>query len=207
MREKRKKSIFIFLITVILLISMLATSIVNAGESLSENYVLDNAGVLSNYEIDLIDTIGKELERNGVKLIAVIQKELGDKDANSIIKNQFFKWYGQLNSNDIKLVVINYYISENKLFVFDDEQNYISPQYILKLQSDMKLYLNHNDLESGVYYLYSAIADNIAEKLNVKLKTSDSTLKYSRFILFKSLPAFFGGLIIIVLAFSFRRKK
>lgn len=206
MRRKREKQILIFLIAIVLIISTLTTSMVYANENLPENYIIDNAGVLSNYEIDLINTVGKELEMNGIKLIAVIERELGDKNANNIVKNQFFKWYGQIN-NDVKLVVMNYYIDKNKIVVFDDGQNFISSQYLSKLQNNMKLYQDNKDLESGAYYLYSAIADNIAEKLNVKLETSDSTLKYNRFILFKSLPALFAVLIVVVLVFSFRRKK
>lgn len=206
MKKKREKQIIIFLIAIILILSTLATSIVYASENLPENYIIDNAGVLSNYEIDLIDTVGKELEINGVKLIAVMERKLGDRNANSIIKNQFFKWYGQISDN-MKLVVINYYIDENKVFVFDDGQNYISSQYLLKLQNNMKLYQDNKDIESGVYYLYSAVADNIAERLDVKLETSNSTLKYNKFILFQSLPALFAVLIVIVLVFSFRKKK
>jgi hypothetical protein len=71
----------------------------------------------------------------------------------------------------------------------------------------MKLYQDNKDMESGVYYLYSAVADNIAERLNVKLETSNSTLKYNKFVLFQSLPALFAVLIVIVLVFSFRKKK
>lgn len=207
MKMKREKRIFIFLIAIILILSTLASSVVYATENLPENYIIDNVGVLSNYEIDLIDTVGKELERNGVKLITVIERKLGDKNANSIVKNQFFKWYGQINNNDIKLAVMNYYIDENKVFVFDDGQNYVSSQYLLKIQSNMKLYQDNKDMESGVYYLYSAVADNIAERLNVKLETSNSTLKYNKFVLFQSLPALFAVLIVIVLVFSFRKKK
>lgn len=207
MREKKEKRIFVFLIAFILVLNTLTTCIVYANENLPENYIIDNAQVLSNYEIDLIDTVGKELERNGVKLIAVIEKSSKDKDINNIIKNQFFKWYGQISNSDTKLVVMNYYIDKNKILVFDDGQNYVSSQYLSKLQSNMKLYQDHNDLESGSYYLYSAIADNIARQLGVNLETSDSTLKYNKFILFDSLPALFAVLIVIVLAFSFRKRK
>ncbi len=207
MREKKEKRIFIFLIAFILVLNTLTTCIVYANENLPENYIIDNAQVLSNYEIDLIDTVGKELERNGVKLIAVIEKSSENKDINNIIKSQFFKWYGQISNSDTKLVVMNYYIDKNKILVFDDGQNYVSSQYLLKLQSNMKLYQDHNDLESGSYYLYSAIADNIARQLGVNLETSDSTLKYNKFILFNSLPALFAVLIGIVLAFSFRKRK
>jgi len=206
MREKKEKRIFVFLIAFILVLNTL-TSIVYANENLPENYIIDNAKVLSNYEIDLIDTVGKELERNGVKLIAVIEKSSQDKDINNIIKSQFFKWYGPISNSDTKLVVMNYYIDKNKILVFDDGQNYVSSQYLSKLQSNMKLYQDHNDLESGSYYLYSAIADNIARQLGVNLETSDSTLKYNKFILFDSLPALFAVLIVIVLAFSFRKRK
>lgn len=207
MREKKEKRIFVFLIAFILVLNTLTTCIVYANENLFENYIIDNAQVLSNYEIDLIDTVGKELERNGVKLIAVIEKSSEDKDINNIIKSQFFKWYGQISNSDTKLVVMNYYIDKNKILVFDDGQNYVSSQYLSKLQSNMKLYQDHNDLESGSYYLYSAIADNIARQLGVNLETSDSTLKYNKFILFDSLPALFAVLIVIVLAFSFRKRK
>jgi uncharacterized membrane protein YgcG len=207
MREKKEKRIFVFLIAFILVLNTLTTCIVYANENLPENYIIDNAQVLSNYEIDLIDTVGKELERNGVKLIAVIEKSSEDKDINNIIKSQFFKWYGQISNSDTKLVVMNYYIDKNKILVFDDGQNYVSSQYLSKLQSNMKLYQDHNDLESGSYYLYSAIADNIARQLGVNLETSDSTLKYNKFILFDSLPALFAVLIVIVLAFSFRKRK
>lgn len=207
MREKKENRIFVFLIVFILVLNTLTTCIVYANENLPENYIIDNAQVLSNYEIDLIDTVGKELERNGVKLIAVIEKSSEDKDINNIIKSQFFKWYGQISNSDTKLVVMNYYIDKNKILVFDDGQNYVSSQYLSKLQSNMKLYQNHNDLESGSYYLYSAIADNIARQLGVNLETSDSTLKYNKFILFDSLPALFAVLIVIVLAFSFRKRK
>lgn len=207
MREKKENRIFVFLIAFILVLNTLTTCIVYANENLPENYIIDNAQVLSNYEIDLIDTVGKELERNGVKLIAVIEKSSEDKDINNIIKSQFFKWYGQISNSDTKLVVMNYYIDKNKILVFDDGQNYVSSQYLSKLQSNMKLYQDHNDLESGSYYLYSAIADNIARQLGVNLETSDSTLKYNKFILFDSLPALFAVLIVIVLAFSFRKRK
>lgn len=207
MREKKEKRIFVFLIAFILVLNTLTACIVYANENLPENYIIDNAQVLSNYEIDLIDTVGKELERNGVKLIAVIEKSSEDKDINNIIKSQFFKWYGQISNSDTKLVVMNYYIDKNKILVFDDGQNYVSSQYLSKLQSNMKLYQDHNDLESGSYYLYSAIADNIARQLGVNLETSDSTLKYNKFILFDSLPALFAVLIVIVLAFSFRKRK
>lgn len=205
MREKKEKRIFVFLIAFILVLNTL-TCIVYANKNLPENYIIDNAQILSNYEIDLIDTVGKELETNGVKLIAVIETLSEDKDIDNI-KSQFFKWYGQISNSDTKLVVINYYIDKNKILVFDDGQNYVSSQYLSKLQSNMKLYQDHNDLESGSYYLYSAIADNIARQLGVNLETSDSTLKYNKFILFDSLPALFAVLIVIVLVLSFRKRK
>lgn len=208
MKNKREKQIFIFFIATILVLSTLFSSIaVYAAESLPENYIIDNTGVLSNYEIDLIDNVGKELERNGVKLIAVFDTTAEDKDTNSIIKNEFFQWYGQIDSTETKLVVINYYVDENKLLVFDDGKNYISSQYMLKLQNNMQLYQDNDDITSGSYYLYSAVADEIADKLDVKLESSNSNCKYHKFILFQSLPALFAVLIVVILVFSFRKRR
>jgi uncharacterized membrane protein YgcG len=208
MKNKREKQIFIFFIATILVLSTLFNSIaVYAAESLPENYIIDNTGVLSNYEIDLIDNVGKELERNGVKLIAVFDTTAEDKDTNSIIKNEFFQWYGQIDSTETKLVVINYYVDENKLLVFDDGKNYISSQYMLKLQNNMQLYQDNDDITSGSYYLYSAVADEIADKLDVKLESSNSNCKYHKFILFQSLPALFAVLIVVILVFSFRKRR
>lgn len=208
MKIKKEKQIFIFLITVILILSTLLSSIVvYAAGNLPENYIIDKTGILSNYEIDLINNVGKELERNGVKLIAVFDTTTDNKDINNIVKNQFFQWYGQMDNTETKLVVINYYVDENKLLVFDDGKNYLSSQHVLKMQNSMQLYKNNNDITSGSYYLYSAVADEIADKLNVKLKSSNSDCKYNKFILFQSLPALFATLIVVILVFSFRKRK
>lgn len=207
MREKKEKRIFVFLIAFILVLNTLTTCIVYANENLPENYIIDNAQVLSNYEIDLIDTVGKELERNGVKLIAVFKTTAKDKNIKNIIKNEFFQWYGQIDSTETKLVVINYYIDENKLLVFDDGRNYISSQRMLKMQNNMQLYQDNNDITSGLYYLYSAVADEIADELGIKLESSNSNCKYNKFILFQSLPVLFAILIVVILAFSFRKKR
>jgi len=207
MKHKKTKQIFVSIITIFLILGIFTTSIVTyAAERLPDNYIVDNAGILSKYNIDLIDTVGKELERGGIKLITVVETELGDRNAANIIKNQYFKWYGQMD-NDIKLVVVNYYVNENKIVVFDDGQNYISSSHLLKFQDNMKPYKDNKDIESGMYYLYSVIADSIADKLNIKLETSNSVLKYNKFTWTKSMPALFGTLIILVLIFSFRRKK
>lgn len=208
MKNKREKQIFIFFIATILVLSTLFSSIaVYAAEILPENYIIDNTGILSNYEIDLIDNVGKELERNGVKLIAVFKTTAKDKNIKNIIKNEFFQWYGQIDSTETKLVVINYYVNENKLLVFDDGRNYISSQRMLKMQNNMQLYQDNNDITSGSYYLYSAVADEIADKLDIKLESSNSNCKYNKFILFQSLPVLFAILIVVILVFSFRKKR
>jgi len=211
MKFGKTKRIFVSVLAALLALMMLFTSLVAyAAEDLPSHYIIDNTNTISRYDIDLIDSVGKELESHGIKLITVVERELRNGNANSIIKDQYFKWFGQLNNNNEKhkkLVVVNYYLEDNKLIVFDDKENYISSPTLLKLQGDMELYIKNQDIESGMYYLYSVVADKIADDADVSLESSNSTLKYEKDTWLKSMPALFGSLIVIVLVFSFRRKK
>lgn len=200
------QKILVCTIAIILVIVTLFTSVIYASEILPENYIIDNTNIMSRYYIDLIDNAGKELENNGVKLILVVNKELANNNAYKTIRDQYYQWYGQLK-NGVKLVVVNYYLEENILVVFDENQNYVSSKTILKTQGNLERYKNKADIESGMYYAYSVVAKAVADKLNFTLENIDTTPKYTSSNWFKSMPGILGSLIIITLAFSFRKRK
>lgn len=207
MKSKKTKRLLISIMaTLMVLMVLLSTVVAYASETVPTNYIIDKTGIISKYNIDLIDTVGKELEKNGVKLITVVEKNMVNKNPNSEIRNQYYNWYGQLEDN-VKLVVFGYYHEENVLVVFDDNQNYVSSGAILKTQGSLQRYKDKADLESGMYYAYSVVAEEIADELGFSLETTDTTPKYNTSNWFKSMPGIFGTLIVVVLAFSFRKRK
>jgi len=207
MKSKKTKRLLISIMAALMvLMVLLSTVVAYASETVPTNYIIDKTGIISKYNIDLIDTVGKELEKNGVKLITVVEKNMVNKNPNSEIRNQYYNWYGQLEDN-VKLVVFGYYHEENVLVVFDDNQNYVSSGAILKTQGSLQRYKDKADLESGMYYAYSVVAEEIADELGFSLETTDTTPKYNTSNWFKSMPGIFGTLIVVVLAFSFRKRK
>lgn len=207
MKSKKTKRLLISIMaTLMVLMVLLSTVVAYASETVPTNYIIDKTGIISKYNIDLIDTVGKELEKNGVKLITVVEKNMVNKNPNSEIRNQYYNWYGQLEDN-VNLVVFGYYHEENVLVVFDDNQNYVSSGAILKTQGSLQRYKDKADLESGMYYAYSVVAEEIADELGFSLETTDTTPKYNTSNWFKSMPGIFGTLIVVVLAFSFRKRK
>lgn len=207
MKSKKTKRLLISIMAALMvLMVLLSTVVAYASETVPTNYIIDKTGIISKYNIDLIDTVGKELEKNGVKLITVVEKNMVNKNPNSEIRNQYYNWYGQLEDN-VKLVVFGYYHEENVLVIFDDNQNYVSSGAILKTQGSLQRYKDKADLESGMYYAYSVVAEEIADELGFSLETTDTTPKYNTSNWFKSMPGIFGTLIVVVLAFSFRKRK
>ncbi len=207
MKSKKTKRLLISIMAALMVLMVLLSTVVTyASETVPTNYIIDKTGIISKYNIDLIDTVGKELEKNGVKLITVVEKNMVNKNPNSEIRNQYYNWYGQLEDN-VKLVVFGYYHEENVLVVFDDNQNYVSSGAILKMQGSLQRYKDKADLESGMYYAYSVVAEEIADELGFSLETTDTTPKYNTSNWFKSMPGIFGTLIVVVLAFSFRKRK
>lgn len=207
MKSRKTKRLLISIMAALMALMMLLSTVAAyASETLPTNYIIDKTGIISKYNIDLIDTVGKELEKNGVKLITVVEKNMVNKNPNSEIRNQYYNWYGQLEDN-VKLVVFGYYHEENVLVVFDDNQNYVSSGAILKTQGNLQRYKDKADLESGMYYAYSVVAEEIADELGFSLETTDTTPKYNTSNWFKSMPGIFGTLIVVVLAFSFRKRK
>lgn len=207
MKSKKTKRLLISIMAALMvLMVLLSTVVAYASETVPTNYIIDKTGIISKYNIDLIDTVGKELEKNGVKLITVVEKNMVNKNPNSEIRNQYYNWYGQLEDN-VKLVVFGYYHEENVLVVFDDNQNYVSSGAILKMQGSLQRYKDKADLEFGMYYAYSVVAEEIADELGFSLETTDTTPKYNTSNWFKSMPGIFGTLIVVVLAFSFRKRK
>lgn len=204
--RKTKRLLISIMAALMVLMVLLSTVVAYASETVPTNYIIDKTGIISKYNIDLIDTVGKELEKNGVKLITVVEKNMVNKNPNSEIRNQYYNWYGQLEDN-VKLVVFGYYHEENVLVVFDDNQNYVSSGAILKTQGSLQRYKDKADLESGMYYAYSVVAEEIADELGFSLETTDTTPKYNTSNWFKSMPGIFGTLIVVVLAFSFRKRK
>lgn len=204
--RKTKRLLISIMAALMVLMVLLSTVVAYASETVPTNYIIDKTGIISKYNIDLIDTVGKELENNGVKLITVVEKNMVNKNPNSEIRNQYYNWYGQLEDN-VKLVVFGYYHEENVLVVFDDSQNYVSSGAILKTQGSLQRYKDKADLESGMYYAYSVVAEEIADELGFSLETTDTTPKYNTSNWFKSMPGIFGTLIVVVLAFSFRKRK
>lgn len=204
--RKAKRLLISIMAALMVLMVLLSTVAAYASETVPTNYIIDKTGIISKYNIDLIDTVGKELEKNGVKLITVVEKNMVNKNPNSEIRNQYYNWYGQLEDN-VKLVVFGYYHEENVLVVFDDNQNYVSSGAILKMQGSLQRYKDKADLESGMYYAYSVVAEEIADELGFSLETTDTTPKYNTSNWFKSMPGIFGTLIVVVLAFSFRKRK
>lgn len=207
MKSRKTKRLLISIMAALMALMMLLSTVAAyASETLPTNYIIDKTGIISKYNIDLIDTVGKELEKNGVKLITVVEKNMVNKNPNSEIRNQYYNWYGQLEDN-VNLVVFGYYHEENVLVVFDDNQNYVSSGAILKTQGNLQRYKDKADLESGMYYAYSVVAEEIADELGFSLETTDTTPKYNTSNWFKSMPGIFGTLIVVVLAFSFRKRK
>lgn len=204
--RKAKRLLISIMAALMVLMVLLSTVAAYASETVPTNYIIDKTGIISKYNIDLIDTVGKELEKNGVKLITVVEKNMVNKNPNSEIRNQYYNWYGQLEDN-VKLVVFGYYHEENVLVVFDDNQNYVSSGAILKMQGSLQRYKDKADLEFGMYYAYSVVAEEIADELGFSLETTDTTPKYNTSNWFKSMPGIFGTLIVVVLAFSFRKRK
>ena len=207
MNSRKTKKIMITVMAILMVIVMLLSAVTAyASEVLPENYMIDNTGIMSQYYIDLVDTVGKELESNGVKMVLVANKELGARSPNNLIRNQYYNWYGQVG-DDKQLVVMNYYLEENMLVIFDENKNYVPSKTVLRMQSNLQRYKDKADMESGMYYAYSVAAEEIAKKLDFSLETTDTAPKYSTGNFFKSMPGIFAMLIVIVLALSFRKRK
>lgn len=204
--KKKTRKILFAILAVLLIISMLLPTLAAfAAEPLPENYLVEHTEVVNQYHTDKINNVGHELEKQGVKLIVVAYKEAQTENIKDSIKARYFNWYGQIKNKD--LVVVYYYVNDNQFYVYQDSHKYITNRFLKSLEKDMKLYLKNNDPEAGMYYTYSSLADSIAKDLGVRLKSSNSEMKYKESTWIKIAPYVLIGIILGVLSVSFRRKK
>lgn len=204
----KKKRIFTRIVTFFICFVVLFTtlaSIVRAEGVVPENHVIDRIGIMDQLNKDKVGLIANELSDKNVEFIYTIESSIKNSDPNKQAKDTYYEWVGKNEGK--KVVVAVYYMDDNQIEIFQENNNLISNNTTKKIVKNLEQYRKNNNVNKGMLYSYSVMANEIANKIEVKLNnTKDVTFEY-RTTIMQSMPLVLIGCIAVVLGLGLRKKK
>ncbi|QUH22089.1 hypothetical protein [Alkaliphilus sp. B6464] len=204
MSTKIFKPIVLFAIMLLFLMPIFSLNVL-ANESSDVPYIVDNLKLIDQYNTDRIYTLGKELSDNGIHIMLHTSKTAVDYSKKT--RDLYFEWLGKLNNQE-KLLTLVYFQDTGNIIYYQDANNLINNATIETINANLKGYNEHDDINGGLYYAYSAVTDKIAKdnKLNTNLIHAETKPKYKVSSL-KSMPVIFATMIVTLIAYCIIENK
>lgn len=207
------KNIKYFCLILICLLLLPATQVFAKINAVSTyHYFYDTNNNFTRSEIDHICSVGEMLSVQNVDLIFNVSRA-NPSSGNTESKNIFYTYMRDVDyskqSTEKKVVVMSYYIDEEKLYVYDD-YGIIDSEFIDKLNEKLKKFKTVKQMNVGILTTYEYMAQYLNQKLSLGVTSVSDIQIYDPFvesgiISFKN--ASLCGIIIIILLGSRRNKK